>query len=274
MDSRSRYSGRSWCAIVATEACNCATCDSSAMVTLSRNRRCTRVLTVRRNHVAAVDTPSPIAAPSTMPGRCCRTPLPSSISHKARSASGSAASCDSTNATTIKRGSWRYPSLHSRHMDDSAGGSGSIVPGVPGARSRSGEDFIGRALLLAWDAETLRLQIEHRPITSAECHELVVRAELDDPTMLEHADTIGMADRRETMGDQNGRAMPCRGEQAIKDLCFPAHVELRGRLVKQHHAGAHRDGRERSGERDALPLAARQVGAAVVPAGENRVQCG
>src|SRR5882762_7988013 len=187
MDNRSRYSGRSWCAMVATDACNCATCDSSAIVTLSRKRRCTRVLTVRRSHVAAVDTPRPIAAPSTRPGLCSRRPLPSSISHSARSASGNAASCDSTNAETIRRGSWRYPSLHNRHIDDSAGGSGSIVPGVPGARSRSGEDVIGLALLLFWDVEALCLQIEHRPIAPGERHQLVVRAELNDPSVLEHA---------------------------------------------------------------------------------------
>src|SRR5260370_19741186 len=48
--------------MVATDACSCATWDSSAMVTLSRKRRCTRVLTVRRNHVAAVDTPWPISS--------------------------------------------------------------------------------------------------------------------------------------------------------------------------------------------------------------------
>ena len=46
-ESRSRYSGRSWCAIVATDACSRATCDSSAIVTWSRKRRCTRVLTDR-----------------------------------------------------------------------------------------------------------------------------------------------------------------------------------------------------------------------------------
>ena len=34
------------------EACRRATCASSAIVTLSRKRRCTRVLMVRRNHVA------------------------------------------------------------------------------------------------------------------------------------------------------------------------------------------------------------------------------
>src|SRR6266576_398827 len=254
--------------MVATDACSCATCDSSAMVTLSRKRRCTRVLTVRRNHVAAVDKPSPIAAPSTMPGLCSRTPLPSNISHKARSASGNAASCDSTNATAIKRGSWRYPSWHSRHMDDSAGGSGSI------ARSRSGEDVIRRALLLARGAEALRLQIEHRPIPPRKRHQLVVRAELDDPAVLEHADAIGMADRRKAMRDQDGRAMPRHGEQTIENLRFAAHVELRGRLVQQHYAGAHRDGRQRSGECDALPLTARQVGAAVIPAGKHGVQGG
>src|SRR3984893_13388257 len=235
MDSRSRYSGRSWCATVATDACSWATCDSSAIVTLSRKRRCTRGLTVRRNHVAAVDTPRPIAAPCTMLGLCSSTPLPSSISHNARSASGSAASCDSTNAATIKRGSWRYPSLHNLHIDDSAGGSGSI------ARSRSGEDVIRLALLVVRDGEALSLQIEHGPIAPGQRHQLIVRAELDDPAMLEHADTIGMADRGEAMRDQDGCATPRGGEQAIEDLCFPAHVELRGRLIEQHDTGAERD---------------------------------
>src|SRR6267143_3015428 len=173
--------------MVATDAWSRATCDSSAIVTLSRKRRCTRVLTVRRNHVAATDTPRPIAAPCTMPGLCSRTPLPSSVSHNARSASGSAASCDNPSAAIIKRRSWRYPSLHNRHIDDSGGGSGSI------ARSRSGEDVIRLALLVVRDVEALRLQIEHRPIAPAERHQLVVRTEFDDPTVLEHADTIRMA---------------------------------------------------------------------------------
>ncbi len=57
-ESRSRYSGRSWWAMVAIEACSRATCASSAIVTLSRKRRCTRVLTVVRNQVAVADTPS------------------------------------------------------------------------------------------------------------------------------------------------------------------------------------------------------------------------
>src|SRR5215831_8749922 len=168
--------------MVATLACSCATCASRAMVTLSRKRRCTRVLMVRKNQVAAVETPRPIAAARTALGRCSMTPLPSSISHNASSASGSAANCDRPNATAIRRGSCRYPSLHNRHIDDSAAGSGSM------ARSRSREDVIRRALLLAGDVEPLRLQVEHGAIAPAERHQLVVRAEFYHAAVLQHAD--------------------------------------------------------------------------------------
>src|ERR1700722_18163259 len=188
--------------MVTTDARRLATWASSAIVTLSRKRRCTRVLTVRRNHVAATDTPRPIAAPCTIPGRCSTTPLPNSISHNARSASGSAASCDSTKAATIMRGSWRYPSLHNRHIDERAGGSGAIT-----SRSRSGEDVICGSLLFR-DVEALGLQIEHRPIAPGQRHQLIMRAELDDPAVLQHADTIGMADRGEAMRDEDSCAMP------------------------------------------------------------------
>src|SRR5580658_550409 len=230
--------------MVATVACSRATCDSSAIVTLSRKRRCTRVLSVRRNQVAAAVTPRPIAVPSTIPGLCSRTPLPSSISHNARRASGSAASCDSTNAAIINRGSWRYPNLHSRHIDDIAGGSGSIACST--TRLRSGEDVICRAHLLG-NIEALRLQFEHGSVAAAERHQVIVRTEFDHSAVLKHADTIGMADGGKTMGNQDGRAMPCRSKQAGEDLRFTPHVELRGRLVEQHHACAELDGCQRAG---------------------------
>ena len=90
--------------------------------------------------------------------------------------------------------------------------------------------------------------------------------------VLKHTDTIGMADGGEAMGDQDGCAMPCRGEQATEDLRFTPHVELRGRLVEQHHACAELDGCQRTGERDPLPLSPREVGAPVVSAGKHGVQ--
>ena len=106
-ESRSRYSGRSWWAMVAIDACRRATCDSSAIVTLSRKRRCTRVLTVARNQVAVADTPRPRAAVTSRRRSPWSTPSPRSFSHSASSASGSAASCDSANAATSSPGSWR-----------------------------------------------------------------------------------------------------------------------------------------------------------------------
>src|SRR4029453_18628055 len=112
-------------------------------------------------------------------------PLPSSTSRSARGAPGRAASCDRTKAAIISRGSWRYPSLHSRHIDDSAGGSGSLA--------RAGEGGIDCPLLFTGIGESLRLQIEHRAIAAVQRHQLVVRAQFDDASVLEHADAIGVA---------------------------------------------------------------------------------
>ena len=64
----------------------------------------------------------------------------------------------------------------------------------------------------------------------------------------------------------------CRGQDALEDLRLAAHVELRRRLVEQDDAGAHLDGAERAGQRDALPLAAREIGAALVAARQHRVE--
>ena len=66
--------------------------------------------------------------------------------------------------------------------------------------------------------------------------------------------------------------MPGRGEHALEDLGLAAHVELRGRLVEQHDAGALLHRAQRAGQRDALPLPAREVGAARVRLGQDRVE--
>src|SRR5271163_2481446 len=105
-------------------------------------------------------------------------------------------------------------------MDDSAGGSG----------SSSGEGLICSSLLFG-KMEALRLQVEHGPIAAAQRHQLVVRSQLDDVAVLQHADTVGMADGGEAMRDQDGGRLPGRGQQAIKDLRLPTDVELRRRLI-------------------------------------------
>src|SRR6187399_314561 len=112
--------------------------------------------------------------------------------HSASSASGSAPSRTSANADTISVGSCWYPSLQSRHIDDKAGGKGSIAAAAT-ARG-SGEDVI-RLPFLVFLGEALRLQIEHRAIASLFRDQLVVRAQLDDATVLDDANAIGMAHR-------------------------------------------------------------------------------
>src|SRR5206468_7887771 len=138
----------------------------------------------------------------------------------------------------------------------------------------SAEDVKRRSLLVLRRAETLRLQIEHRPIATALFDQLVVRSELDDPAVLEHADAIGVAYRGKTVRDEDRRAMARRGEDPVEDFRFAPHVELRGRFVEQDHAGPKLHGAQRARERDALPLAARQIGPIVVAAGQHRVQTG
>ncbi len=170
IDRRSRYSGRSWWAIETMVACRRATCASSAIVTLSRKRRCTRVLTVPRNQFAAALSAIPSAAAIASRVCCWITAAPSRASQTAVSAAGRAASCDSTSESAISPRSDLKPSLHSRHIEESVGGSGSMASG---AGSRSGEGFIGLSLLVRF-LEALRLQIEHRAVAAAERHQLIV----------------------------------------------------------------------------------------------------
>ena len=122
-DSRSRYSGRSWCAIVEMLACSRATCDSRAIVTLSLNLRWILVDTVASSQVATVETARAATANRSRPGLCSSSPSPSSSNQTASSASGSAATRARTKATPISAGSYRKPRRHSRHIEESAGGS-------------------------------------------------------------------------------------------------------------------------------------------------------
>ncbi len=163
------------------------------MVTLSRKRRCTRALTVARNHVAVADTPIATAANRTRRQSPWSTPSPSSLNQSASSASGSAQSSERVKAATSRPGSCLYPSLHSRHIEESAGGR---PPGLP-ARGLD-EDVIALPFFVL-GTKALRLQIEHRAVAASLGHQLVVRAEFDHLAALEHADPIGLADGREAM---------------------------------------------------------------------------
>src|SRR3954468_16535529 len=122
-------------------------------------------------------------------------------------------------------------------MDENAGGR----------RSRAWptslrEDVIRHALLFLGLAKTLRLKIEHRAVAAMLCHQLVVCPELDDLSVLENTDAVRLANGREAVRNENRRAVPSRGQDALEDLCFAAYIELRGRFVEQDEPGALSDG--------------------------------
>src|SRR5262249_42856323 len=135
----------------------------------------------------------------------------------------------------------------------------------------SDEDVITSPLLV-FGSEAVRLQIKHRSIPPVQGHQLVVRPELDHSSLLEHADSIGVAHRREAMRDEHRRTVPRRGKDSLEDLCFAANIELRRRLVEQNKPGSHCHSAQRSSQRDPLPLASREVCSILVAARQNRAE--
>src|SRR5207248_2678415 len=104
--------------------------------------------------------------------------------------------------------------------------------------------------------EALRLQIKHRAVATAFGHELVVRAELDDLAVLEHADAVGVPHRGKAMRDEDGCAAAAGREDAIEYLRLAANVELRRRFIQEHDAGAEFHRAQGARQRDTLPLPA------------------
>jgi hypothetical protein len=94
-----------------------------------------------------------------------------------------------------------------------------------------------------------------------------VGAELGDAAAVEHRDPVGAAHAREAMGDDD-RGHPARElQEAVVEGGLGANVELGGGLVEHQQPGARVDGVQRAGERDPLPLTARQVDPAGVAGG-------
>ena len=85
-----------------------------------------------------------------------------------------------------------------------------------------------------------------------------------------HADAVGLANGREAVRHEIVGRVTGRGEHAREDLRLAAHVELRGRLVEQHHARAQPHRAQRAGQRDALPLPAGEIDAVGVAAWRAR----
>ena len=91
-----------------------------------------------------------------------------------------------------------------------------------------------------------------------------MRALLDDPAVLEHDDQVGVADRREAVGDDERGAAVQQAAQRALDLALGADVDRARRLVEDQDA---RVGEQRARERDELALPEREAEAALAELG-------
>ena len=94
--------------------------------------------------------------------------------------------------------------------------------------------------------------------------QLVVRADLGDAPAVEHGDAVGVADRRQAVGDDDRRAAQQRRLEGGLDVRLVVVVEVARRLVEDHHL---RILEQQAGDGDALLLAARQAVAALADDG-------
>ena len=126
-------------------------------------------------------------------------------------------------------------------------------------RVRTGEpsDQLGRRGLLGPVAV-------QAPVRALAREQLVVRALLDDPAVVEHDDLPGAADRRQAVGDHDRRAPGEQPPHALLDPALGVDVDVRGRLVEHEDP---RVGDQRARERDELALAGRELDAALADLG-------
>ena len=105
---------------------------------------------------------------------------------------------------------------------------------------------------------------------AGEGDEFVVGALLGDTAAVDDHDALRAADRRESVADDHARDAVGQLEEAVIEVRLGANIEMGGRLVQHEHtrSAAHRV--EGAGERDALPLAARQISPALVLPAQRR----
>src|ERR1044071_1550520 len=110
-------------------------------------------------------------------------------------------------------------------------------------------------LMLPCSAIAGGLRGEHRRIAAGGGEQLVVRAVLGDPTVLDHEEAVGVAHGRAPVRDEDQRLIGVRGLEVVEDLVLGLGVDRAGRLV---HDQDRRRLVERAGDRELLPLTDRK----------------
>ena len=113
---------------------------------------------------------------------------------------------------------------------------------APASRGRD-----GRRTRRFHAAPLANLLAPHRVVQALQRDQLVVASGLDDAAALEHVNPIGVQDRRQAVGDEDGNRLAARGDGAdrVDDAFFGERVERGRRLVEdqQMRAGAAAPGR-------------------------------
>ena len=91
---------------------------------------------------------------------------------------------------------------------------------------------------------------------------------LDQAPGIEHRDQLGVAHRRQPMGDDDGGALAHQLGERVPHLRLADRVEMRGRFVEDQHRRVLEEG---AGDRDALALSAGELHAALADAGVEPV---
>ena len=108
-------------------------------------------------------------------------------------------------------------------------------------------------VVVAW----ARQRAQYRPSRD---QQLPVRPLLHDPALVQDVDQVRVLDRAQPVGDQHHRLARQGGLQALLDRPLGGGVEVAGRLVEDQDL---RPPQQRPGDRQPLPLAAREVGPAL-----------
>ena len=98
-----------------------------------------------------------------------------------------------------------------------------------------------------------------------------MRALLDDPALVHHDDLVGLADRREAVGDDERGPAPQQAPQRRLDQALGLGVDAARRLVQDQDA---RIGQQGAGEGEQLPLPDREADAALLDLGLVAVAAG
>lgn len=86
------------------------------------------------------------------------------------------------------------------------------------------------------------LKFNHVAVQPAAGHQLAMAAHLDDRPLVEHQDTVGMANRAQAVCDHKRRSAPQQLIKALLDQPFTFRVEIAGGLVENEDPRVRQNG--------------------------------